>query len=165
MTQGLDIPLRSPGPTDPELAAIRHLLADLESAWRTLDFVALRALWDETREPVYFAEEAPEPLLDWSALQSYWDLTRASIEAMGMRITAVLGTRELAPGFVSVVYTMHWDARRRGSTTPLGGDNRVCATLHRTSTGWRFVQYVESPLAPIVYMKRLYEQSVTPGFV
>ncbi|MEY3137851.1 MAG: hypothetical protein RL580_1583 [Pseudomonadota bacterium] len=150
---------------DDDHASIRRVLADLELAWRTLDFVALRSLWDESREPVYFAEEAPEPLLDWAALQAYWDLTRASIEAMGMRITSVHGVRELAPDLVSVVYSMHWDARVRGAATPLGGDNRVCATLHRTSEGWRFVQYVESPLAPIVYMKRLYEQSVTPGFV
>lgn len=150
---------------DDDHASIRRVLADLELAWRTLDFVALRSLWDESREPVYFAEEAPEPLLDWAALQAYWDLTRASIEAMGMRISSVHGVRELAPDLVSVVYSMHWDARVRGAATPLGGDNRVCATLHRTSEGWRFVQYVESPLAPIVYMKRLYEQSVTPGFV
>ena len=150
---------------DDDHASIRRVLADLELAWRMLDFVALRSLWDESREPVYFAEEAPEPLLDWAALQAYWDLTRASIEAMGMRITSVHGVRELAPDLVSVVYSMHWDARVRGAATPLGGDNRVCATLHRTSEGWRFVQYVESPLAPIVYMKRLYEQSVTPGFV
>ena len=150
---------------DDDFAAIRHVLADLERAWRTLDFAALRGLWDDSCEPVYFAEEAPEPLLDWAALQSYWDVTRASIESMGMRITAVHGARELAPTLVSVVYAMHWDARVRGAATPVGGDNRVCATLRRTPTGWRFVQYVESPLAPIVYMKRLYEQSVTPGFV
>lgn len=150
---------------DDDHASIRRVLADLELAWRTLDFVTLRSLWDESREPVYFAEEAPEPLLDWAALQAYWNLTRASIEAMGMRITSVHGVRELAPDLVSVVYSMHWDARVRGAATPLGGDNRVCATLRRTSEGWRFVQYVESPLAPIVYMKRLYEQSVTPGFV
>ncbi|NDE00394.1 MAG: hypothetical protein EBZ91_01255 [Gammaproteobacteria bacterium] len=151
-------------PDSADLAAIRQVLAELENAWRELDFAALRGLWDETRPPVYFAEEAPEPLLEWSALQNYWDLTRASIEAMGMRITAVHGLRQLAPDIVSVVYAMHWDARVRGAPTPLGGDNRVCATLRRTNTGWRFIQYVESPLAPIVYMKRLYEQSVTPGF-
>ena len=150
---------------DDDLASIRRVLADLELAWRTLDFVALRSLWDDSREPVYFAEEAPEPLLDWAALAAYWDLTRSSIEAMGMRITSVHGVRELAPDLVSVVYSMHWDARVRGAATPVGGDNRVCATFRRTGEGWRFVQYVESPLAPIVYMKRLYEQSVTPGFV
>jgi hypothetical protein len=148
-----------------DLASIQQVLNELESAWRNLDFVALRALWDETRQPVYFAEEAPEPILEWSALQGYWDLTRASIEAMGMRITDLQGVRNLSPDIVSVVYAMHWDARVRGAATPLGGDNRVCATLRRTSAGWRFIQYVESPLAPIVYMKRLYEQSVTPGFV
>ena len=82
-----------------------------------------------------------------------------------MRITELQGVRTLSPDIVSVVYAMHWDARVRGAATPLGGDNRVCATLRRTSAGWRFIQYVESPLAPIVYMKRLYEQSVTPGFV
>ncbi len=30
--------------------------------------------------------------------------------------------------------------------------------------GWRFCRYAEAPLAPILYMRKLYENSVDPNF-
>lgn len=143
---------------------ILKLLSELEHAWRALDFARIRALWDPAAEPIYFAEEAPQPLLDWAALQAYWDFTGRLIERMGMQILDEPQLRALAPGLVTAVYRMHWDAMIRGDARPMGGDNRVCATFRRTSAGWRFAQYVESPLAPIAYMRLLYERSTTPGF-
>lgn len=144
---------------------ILRLLAELEQAWRLLDFTRIRALWDTAVDPIYFAEEAPRPHLDWQQLQDYWDLTARLIEKMGMQILDEPQLRELAPDLVTAVYNMHWDAVIRGDAQPMGGDNRVCATFRRTSAGWRFAQYVESPLAPIAYMRLLYERATTPGFV
>lgn len=143
---------------------ILAILAELERAWNTLDFPAIRALWDESTDPIYFAEEAIEPHLDWAQLQNYWDFTARTIVRMGMRITSTPQFRELAPGLISVTYAMHWDAVMKGSPKPVGGENRVCATFRRTARGWRFAQYVEAPLAPITYVKWLYERQVTPGF-
>lgn len=150
--------------TPADRTEILHLLAELEQAWRVLDFARIRTLWDDTAEPIYFAEEAPQPLLDWSALQGYWDGTGRAVEKMGMQILGSPTLRALAPDLVSAVYSMHWDAVIRGDARPMGGDNRVCATFRRTALGWRFAQYVESPLAPIAYMRLLYERSATPGF-
>jgi hypothetical protein len=143
---------------------IAATLQDLQRAWNALDFALLRGLWDPSREPIYFAEEAPQPRLDWQSLQAYWDLTARTIARMGMRFTSDVEMRELAPGLVSVVYAMHWDALVVGQSKAIGGENRVCATLRRTKAGWKFVQYVEAPLAPITYVKWLYERSATPGF-
>jgi len=139
-------------------------LRTLERAWNELDFAAIKSIWDTSRPPVYFAEEAANPHLDWPSLEAYWDFTRRSISRMGMRITNAPELVELAPELVSVIYRMHWDALIAGDGKPLGGDNRVCATFRHTSDGWRLAQYVEAPLAPITYMKWLYEQAVTPGF-
>jgi len=144
---------------------ILKLLSELEQAWRALDFARVRTLWDNSAEPIYFAEEAPQPLLDWKQLQDYWDFTGTLIEKMGMQILDEPQLRALAPDLVSAVYRMHWDAVIRGDARPMGGDNRVCATFRRTGKGWRFAQYVESPLAPIAYMRLLYERATTPGFV
>jgi hypothetical protein len=41
--------------------------------------------------------------------------------------------------------------------------DRVCARLRRTAAGWRFAQYVESPLAPIACMRLHHERATTPG--
>jgi ketosteroid isomerase-like protein len=144
--------------------AIRAVLAELERAWNALDFVAIGNLWDRSREPIYFAEEAPAPHLDWASLQAYWDYTARSIARMGMRITDTPQLRLIGPDLVSAIYAMHWDAVISGDPQPVGGDNRVCATLRRTADGWRFAQYVEAPLAPITYVKWLYQRQVTPGF-
>lgn len=143
---------------------ILAILAELERAWNALDFAAIEALWDHDAQPIYFAEEAPEPHLEWSTLRAYWQFTASTISRMGMRITDTPQLRELAPGLVSAVYSMHWDALITGQSKPVGGENRVCATFRATPQGWRFAQYVEAPLAPITYVKWLYERQVTPGF-
>jgi hypothetical protein len=145
-------------------AEIRGRLSALEQAWCRLDFAAIRSLWDTGSEPIYFAEESPQAKLTWTELEAYWSLTGRLIEKMGMRVLGEPVMREIAPGMISVIYDMHWDALIRGESRAVGGDNRVCATFRLTATGWRFAQYVEAPLAPITYLRRLYEQSVTPGF-
>ena len=145
-------------------AEILRLLAELEQAWCRLDFARLRRLWDPACEPLYVAEEHPRVQLDWTQLQEYFDLTARAIERMSMRIDGEPVLRELAPGVVSASYAMHWDALVRGESRPMGGDNRVVDTFRRTAHGWRFVQHVEAPLAPISYVRELYARSATPGF-
>lgn len=145
-------------------AEILNLLAELEQAWCRLDFAHVQRLWDASRDPVYVAEEHPRVHLSWAQLQEYFDLTARSIERMSMRIEGEPTLRELAPGIVSAAYSMHWDALIRGETRPMGGDNRVVDTFLRTPDGWRFIQHVEAPLAPISYVRELYARATTPGF-
>jgi len=145
-------------------AAILALLSELEQAWCRLDFAHVRRLWDTSRDPVYVAEENPRVHLSWSQLQEYFDHTARTNERMSMRIEGEPALRELAPDLVSAAYSMHWDAAIRGESRPMGGDNRVVDTFRLTSDGWRFVQHVEAPLAPISYVRELYSRSVTPGF-
>jgi hypothetical protein len=150
---------------EPEVdSRIREALRELEAAWCAFDFERVRALWDGSRPPIYLAEEA-EPALSWDALEAYWRATRESIVRVAMRIDADrLVLRELAPGLVTALYPMHWDAQMKHEAEPIGGEVRVCATLRLTPAGWRFAQYVEAPLAPIVYMRRLYRLAADPEF-
>jgi hypothetical protein len=144
-------------------AAVRALLARVEHLWRSLDLEPLESLWDTSRQPLYIAEEADAIHTSFEAMRAYWTFTRSIIEKMDL----VLGPAELlplAPDLVTAVYSLHWECRIRGQAAPVGGDNRVAAVLRRVGEDWRFTQYVEAPLAPIVYMRRLYERSVRADF-
>lgn len=127
-----------------------------------MDFAGIRALWDDSRPPLYLAEESVEPALSWQALEKYWSSTGKIATRAQIRIENI-HCHELAPDLVSAVYDMHWDVTLKDGAL-LGGDNRVCTTFRRGSSGWRIVQYIEAPLAPVMYMKKLYQRNVTPGF-
>jgi hypothetical protein len=144
-------------------AAIRELLERKVAAWNARDFPALRALWDLERDPCYVPEEALKPCLSWSELDAYWADTARASQAIQVAIRDVV-VRELAPNLAAALYAMHWDFQAAGAARPVGGDLRVYAVMRRVPAGWRFAQYVEAPLAPIVYMRTLYEQQVTAGF-
>ena len=146
-----------------DAVAIRAILAQLQHCWGSLNFSGIRRLWDQGRSPIYLAEEAEEPHTSWAELDAYWQSTTESIERLQMRIEA-LQLRALSPDLISAVYKMHWDGVVRGMPRPVGGDNRVVATLRRTAGGWRFAQYVEAPLAAIVYLRKLYERAADQGF-
>jgi hypothetical protein len=144
-------------------AAVAELLATVESRWRTLDLAALESLWDTSRAPLYIAEEAGEVHTSFEAIRGYWAFTRSIIEKMDLR----LGRPDLVPlgaDLLTAVYPLHWECLIKGQKAPVGGDNRACAVLRRIGGSWRFTQYIEAPLAPIVYMRQLYEQTVRPGF-
>jgi hypothetical protein len=143
---------------------LSDLIEQKADCWCHLDFARLETLWDRTNPPVYFAEEAQQPSLSWQALREYWQFTAASIAKMNLVIVRKPEFQALSDNLITGFYEMHWDAQMRDHTKPIGGDNRVCASFRHTADGWRFAQYVEAPLAPITYMRRLYENSVTPGF-
>lgn len=142
--------------------AITAAVRTLEQCWATLDFRGIRALWDDSQPPLYLAEEAARPWFSWDELEKYWaDTTRL---AKRNRVTVrELRLHDLGPQLKSACYEMHWDIELPDGKC-IGGDNRVCVTFRKIHGGWKIVQYIESPLAPILYMRKLYEQNVTPGF-
>jgi hypothetical protein len=147
---------------DSSIAAIHGQLRALEACWRAMDFAGIRALWDDSGPPLYLAEESAEPALSWEALEKYWSLTGTIATRAQVRIDNIR-CHALSPDLISAFYNMHWDVAMKVGA-PLGGDNRVCTTFRRRPDGWRIVQYIEAPLAPVMYMKKLYERNVTPGF-
>jgi hypothetical protein len=140
------------------------VLDRLVAAWNALDFEALEQLWDAGEsQPFYLPEEAPNALTTWSALRGYWQQTRRVTRALSMR-TWDLQTKPIADDLAVALWQMHWNASVEGYERPVGGDNRVTAIFRRRGPDWRFIHYVEAPLAPILYMKRHYERDVDPAF-
>ena len=142
-----------------------NILQDLEitiekyrECWSRLDFDGLRQLWDpDEAEPTYLPEESAVALFGWQQIEKYWSTTRATtrsirIETWGMR------ARLIAPNLATAVYEMRWLGEFSGYPRPIGGDTRVTAVFRRSGGAWRFIHYVEAPLAPIAYFKRFYER-------
>jgi hypothetical protein len=61
-------------------------------------------------------------------------------------------------GLVLATWRMEWRVHIHGCDKPTGGETRVAALLRHTQSGLRFAAYVEAPLAPILYLRRLYEE-------
>ncbi len=143
--------------------SVQALLGRVEGYWRALDLAPLETLWDTSRPPLYIAEEASEIHTSFEAIRRYWAFTRSIIEKMDLQLGRPEIVR-LGDDLVTAVYPLHWECLIKGQKAPVGGDNRACAVLRRIGGNWLFTQYVEAPLAPIVYLRRLYEQAVSPEF-
>lgn len=129
-----------------------------------MDFAAMRELWDaEERHPTYLAEEMEDFLRDHAAIDAYWAASKAAMTRLASRhwdVHAHLVTHDLA----AATWRMHWNAEIVGRSVPVGGEVRVSAVLRRKPAGWRLIQYVEAPLAPILYIRKLYEDQVDADF-
>lgn len=129
-----------------------------ERCWSALDFSGLRRLWDGDEPlPVYLPEEAPAALYGYEAIEAYWAATAKAARSMRLS-TAGLKVQPLAVDLVAITYDMRWICEYGPSPNPLGGDVRVSAVLRRRNDGWRFIRYIEAPMAPLPYLRRLYEQ-------
>ena len=148
-------------PLTPELAAVFDTVRD---AWGRGDFAAIEACWDgDDADPLYQAEEEEHVHLGWAAVRDYWRRTAATNECIRVTYSNFV-TKPLGADQVLVAFDMHFDLKMRGRPKPIGGDNRTFAILRRHPGGWRFISWIEAPLAPILYVRRLYEQSADPEF-
>lgn len=143
---------------------IATVLKQLRRNWNRMDLKAMADLWDTSDpEPFYLPEEVEEPLRDWEAIQAYWNKTMALIPRLKMRIWDIQAV-PVSEDLAWVSYQFHWDAVAAGYEKPVGADNRAVALFRRLPEGWRICRYVEAPLAPILYMRKLYENSVDADF-
>jgi len=137
---------------------IEKTIESYERCWSALDFAALRLLWDEQEPvPVYLPEEAPAPLYGHEAIEAYWAVTAKAARSMRLS-TAGLQLQPLAADLVAITFDMRWICEYGPSANPIGGDVRVSAVLRMRADGWRFIRYIEAPMAPLPYLRRLYEQ-------
>jgi hypothetical protein len=150
--------------SDGDDAAIRARLDAYAAAWSVMTAEALRPHWDALADPLYIAEEIDQPLIGWEAVEAYWTQNEALHARVSLRLSNIRPVA-LAADLAQAALDMAWDiAFRSGASRAMGGTNRVVATLRRRDGDWRLTGWVEAPLAPIAYLRRLYEQAVTPGF-
>jgi hypothetical protein len=140
------------------MQGIELTLQEYRDCWSRLDFSGLRSLWDPAEaEPTYLAEEHAAALFNWQGIEAYWEATRQATRSIRLE-TWNLRTRLIADDLATAVYDMRWLGEFAGYDGPIGGDTRVTAIFRRRAGQWRFIHYVEAPLAPIVYFRKSYER-------
>ncbi|MEZ5458578.1 MAG: nuclear transport factor 2 family protein [Steroidobacteraceae bacterium] len=140
-------------PVSAELAALFDALG---CHYGNKDFPAVRALWlPDLETPFYIAEEHGEVMTSWEQIERYWRITSESLAHLRARFEP-RGTVPLSATQQLVGFDLTWLARV-GSTAPVAGTLRAIAICEQTTAGWRIRAWVEAPLAPIVYMRALYE--------
>ncbi|MEO1038449.1 MAG: nuclear transport factor 2 family protein [Pseudomonadota bacterium] len=135
-----------------ELTALIEAYA---AAWRSGETEALKAFWNTSANPVYLAEEADAVFTDWDQVEAYWAANRQQGFDVELNFRDPCFT-DMGADLVLAVWRMDW---RVGfpDKPAMAGDNRVAALCRRTGDGWRFAAWIEAPLAPITYMRKLYE--------
>jgi hypothetical protein len=140
------------------------LMARYYDRFGAMDFAAARGVFDTADpHPTYLAEEIDDFLRDWPAIEAYWAASQAAMSKLSSRHWD-LRARQFADDLATATWRLHWNAQVVGQQKPVGGDVRVSAMFRRRPEGWRVFHYVEAPLAPILYMRKLYEGQVDAGF-
>ena len=72
--------------------------------------------------------------------------------------------KQIAPDLAVVACWVRHDMKLRGPMKATGGDARVMSVFRKKPEGWRFIAYAEGPMSPVLFMHKLYEMNVSPGF-
>ncbi len=141
------------------------LMARYYQRFGAMDFAGTRACWDtEDPRPTYLAEEIDDFLHDWPSIDAYWKASQAAMSKLSSRHWA-LRARVVTDDLASATWRIHWNAQVIGQANPAGVDVRVTGMFRRKREGWRLFHYVEAPLAPIIYVRKLYEGQVDADFL
>jgi len=141
----------------------KEVLAQLgtaEAAWNQLDFDRIASLWEaEAPDLLYIAEEQDEPMFEWAAIQAYWAATQKLISEIRLTIGEPRFAR-LSDDLVRTYFRMAWRAEIRPAAgmKPIGMELKVVTLFRQRDSAWRLIQWVESPLAPLPFLRRIYEQ-------
>jgi hypothetical protein len=134
---------------------ILQLFAQLDEAYSSKDFAAVRALWSrDAQRPLYIAEEHRRVMTSWEAVEDYWRQTDVLIGKLKSRYM-VFDTIAVGSDLCTVAFDLRWEAWI-GADPAIAGELRGTALCQREADEWRLRTYVEAPLAPITYMRDLY---------
>lgn len=146
-------------------AAVTAVVYETAERWNSQDFSSVLELWDQNEPfPTYLAEEQAQWFVGWDRLRDYLDPPAANpiIEVLREEMSKVQ-VNQIAPDLAIAIWEMHFEMKVRGSN-PIGEDVRVSAVLRNTPEGWRYIHWVESPKATMVYIENLFEQGVAEGW-
>lgn len=146
-------------------AAVTAVVYETAERWNSQDFSSVLELWDQNEPfPTYLAEEQAQWFVGWNRLRDYLDPPAPNpiIEVLREEMSGVQ-VNQIAPDLAIAIWEMHFEMKVRGSN-PIGEDVRVSAVLRNTPDGWRYIHWVESPKATMVYIEDLFEKGVAPGW-
>ena len=146
-------------------AAVTAVVYETAERWNSQDFSSVLELWDQNEPfPTYLAEEQAQWFDGWNRLRDYLDPPAPNpiIEVLREEMSKIQ-VNQIAPDLAIAIWEMHFEMKVRGSN-PIGEDVRVSAVLRNTPEGWRYIHWVESPKATMVYIENLFEQGVAEGW-
>lgn len=139
-------------PIDPEIG---RLFAACEAAYGRFDFTTVRGLWSRREPPFYLAEEEGDYFTNWSQIEDYWARMPRTLDQLELRLQPRVSV-PLAEDRQWIGFSLVWRARS-GASPAIAGQVRGVALLLREDGEWRLQGWVEAPLAPITYMRGLYQ--------
>jgi hypothetical protein len=145
-------------------AAIEAVFDSYARAWRANDAGRIESHWDTSDPtPFYVAEEIEEVHDTWPKLRAYWKHNETFHEAVELAFDK-FQYKPVAADVMMVAFHMRWDIRFAAAGNAMGGDNRVLTLLRDIDGAWKLTAWIEAPIAPINYMRHLYERNVRPDF-
>ncbi len=99
----------------------------------------------------------------WPKLRAYWKHNETFHQAVEL-VFDHFQYKPVASNVMMVAFQMRWDIRFAAAGNAMGGDNRVLTLLREGEEGWKLTAWIEAPIAPINYVRQLYERNVKPGF-
>ena len=146
-------------------SAVTAVVHETANRWNSQDFSSVLELWDQNDPfPTYLAEEQAQWFVGWDRLRAYLDppVPNPIIEVLREEMSKIQ-VKQIAPDLAIAIWEMHFEMKVRGSN-PIGEDVRVSAVLRNTPEGWRYIHWVESPKATMVYIEDLFEKGVAEGW-
>jgi len=130
-------------------------------AWSDRDKDGVLSLWDnQDSESSYLPAEQEDALVGVSAVERYVTALCKLFRTIRHRPDTLI-VKQLADDVALVFYVLNWAvADDRG---PIGGRCRVTAVWRNRDNGWKLTHYAESPLAPLVELKRFYQHVAAQG--
>lgn len=134
--------------TDDE-TAIRETCTSWANAVESLDFDAMRELWDLDYEHlVYQPEEFERPWHTGAEIVAYWDNVPNVVESVPE--WREIDTDVALLGDAALVYSrLSTSIKIKDVDRPFDGELRCSLGLRRTSDGWRLIHYHESRLVAV----------------
>ncbi|MDX2142409.1 MAG: hypothetical protein SFV19_03550 [Rhodospirillaceae bacterium] len=137
--------------------SIRKLFTDLEAVWKSHDFSKMRGFWAKRLEaPLYLPEERKDFITTWADFDAYFAGT-AKASKGGLVTYQPLIAMPMSQGLQMVAFTLEWTMQLVTDAKPIGGSVRGVALVDEEMGDAKLKAYIEAPLAPILYMRDLYE--------
>ena len=138
-------------------ARTQKLFTDLEAVWLSRDFSKMRGFWVKALPaPMYLPEEKKDFITTWAKFDAYFEETAKGSKG-GIVTYHPLIAMPTAPGQQMVAFALEWTTQLLNDTKPIGGSVRGVALMEDDGKEWKLKSYIEAPLAPIIYMRDLYE--------
>jgi hypothetical protein len=144
---------------------IVKLFKDLEAVWASRDFARMRGFWvKDLAAPLYLPEEKKDFMTTWAEFDAYFkgntQGTRAGLVKVAPQFAMPMG-----PGLQMVAFALEWTLQLVNEAKPIGGSVRGVALVEDAGPEVKLKAYIEAPLAPIMYIRELYETvAVSRGF-